>query len=67
MWQAVQLAPAESALWKWCLGVSNFSGRWQAPQTRSVETRTFKLWGSWQLEQVTPAACILLWRKEPYS
>ena len=67
MWQETQLDPAEPALWKVCAGVSNFSGRWQAAQTRSAETGTLRSCGLWQFVQVTPAACILLCRNEPYS
>ena len=67
MWQLVQLAPAEAGLWKWCAGVSNFSVAWQPAHTRSAEPETFRLCGLWQSEQLTPAACILLWRNDPYS
>ncbi len=67
MWHATQRAPGEPALWNVCDGVSNFSGRWQVAQTRSAETGTLRSCGLWQFVHVTPAACILLWRKEPYS
>ena len=40
---------------------------WQPAQTRSPRPRTFRPCGSWQSEQLTPAAYILLCRNEPYS
>ncbi len=67
MWHATQLAPVDVALWKWCVGVAYFSGRWQRLQMPSGETRTFIVCASWQSVQVTPPAYILLWPNEAYS
>ena len=65
MWQATHEAPFPLSLWKWWARTANFSGWWQDEQTSSRPIFTFWSWASWQSEQVTPAAYIRLWRKEP--
>ena len=59
------MRPSRFSRWKWCLRLAKRSGWWQDEQTSSAPTLTFRPCGSWQSEQVTPAAYILLWRNEP--
>ena len=67
MWQLTQRAASVPAAWWWCVGASNFAGRWHCAQTPLPGARSVPRCGSWQSEQVTPARCIRLWTNEPHS
>ena len=66
MWQATQEAPVlPFRVVSGARGSSNFAGWWQASRRRRPAARNLSECGSWQSEQVTPAAYIRLCRKEP--
>ena len=65
MWHAAHAAPGVPSAWCVCCAVSNFAGRWHWAHTPLPGARSFSECGSWQSEQVTPCACILLCANEP--